>query len=104
MKPSDLILIGLLVQGAALGRGAVTTFYAPLRGRWFFLPLLVVISYYVFAAFYPPPGIRHGGPPNPHAWTDAWRYLVLVAAFTLTVEMLLGIIKRQGTALKRGSV
>ena len=104
MKPSDLILIGLLVQGAALGRGSVSVFYARHWGRWFFLPLLLVISYYVFAAFYPPPGMRHDGPPNPHAWTDAWRYLVLVAAFTLTVEALLGIIKRQGAALKRGSV
>ena len=101
MNPPDLIVIGLAVQAVALGHGAVQVFYEPRRPRfWFWLPLVLVIAYYVFAAFVPPPSLDRHAHVTAASWANAWRYVVQVAGFALVVEALLYVIYKQKPDLK----
>ena len=110
MTPPDLIVIGLLVQAVALGHGSLQVFYEPRRPRWWFwLPLTLVIAYYIFAALVPPAALdRHApvtlalAPATLALWLSAWRYVTQVAGFALVVEALLYVLRKQGQGLRRG--
>ena len=100
MKPPDLALITLLVQAFILGHGAVQIFYEPCRPKYlFWLPLFLIIAYVIFAAFVPPTILDRRNPVTPLAWLNTWRFFVQVTGFTVLVEMLLHIMKREQKAL-----
>ena len=100
MKPSDLALVVLLVQALALGHGAVRAFYEPHRPRYiYWLPLALVVGYFVFAAFVPPTMLDRNVEVTPRLWLNAWRFAVQVIGFSVLSEMLLYIMQKQRAEL-----
>ena len=96
MKPSDLALIALLVQALALGHGAMRVFYEPHRPKYiYWLPLVLVAAYFVFAAFVPPTILDRSAPVTLRLWLNAWRFAVQVIGFSVLSEMLLYIMQKQ---------
>lgn len=101
MKPADLAVFALTVQALVLGHGAVKLLFSKERPPiWFWVPLLLVIAYYVIAFKVPPVSLDRDAPVTSTLWVSAVRGVVQVASFSVLIESLLWMAGRKAHRIK----